>query len=279
MDGYSFDTQAIHAGIDIENRPFNTSRVNNPTVDPLEKRLTALKGGIAAIATSSGSSAILTHALSLCKRGDEVVLPYKLYGGTNHAFRIGTHDWASKGCSSTQQTQRTSNPNSKTAIRESGACLSPFAAWQILQGIETLGVRMERHTRNALALAQWLQQQDTVESVPHPGFSHHPTYEVAQLLMPKGSGGMVLFAMNLPTIAAMWDVRTLVINPAFSIQSQLSKDTLIQNGSPDNVVRVSVGLKDIQYIIHGRWHGIKFVAPLKLSESLSLLRWQTLHKP
>ncbi|KAI5479613.1 hypothetical protein MNV49_003350 [Pseudohyphozyma bogoriensis] len=154
-------------------------------------------------------------------------------------------------------------------LRDSGATINPHGSYALLQGLETLSLRMDRHVANALALAKFLEQRPEVAYVLYPGLPSHPSYAVAQRLLPRGAGGIVSFglkpvgektglqlarnvidATKLCTHAAnLGDVRTLIIHPATSTQRQLSDDEQVRNGTPKDLVRVSVGIEDIKDII------------------------------
>ncbi|ORY72759.1 O-acetylhomoserine ami [Leucosporidium creatinivorum] len=150
-------------------------------------------------------------------------------------------------------------------LRESGCTLSPFNAFQIIQGLETLSLRVDKQCSNALALAQYLDKHPDVAWVSHPSLPSHPSYELAKKLK-HGSGGMVSFILSgdgdgglgramidklkwIVHCANVGDVRTLVVNPAATVQRQLEAEELIKSGTPPDLVRVSLGLEDPEDII------------------------------
>ena len=148
-------------------------------------------------------------------------------------------------------------------LRNLGACISPDNAWQAIQGIETLPLRMERHSSNGLEVAKFLQNHPKVEWVRHPSLRGDNSYELAQKYMPKGSGGMVVFGIkgdaesgrkfieNLDLfshLANVGDARSLAIHPASTTHSQLSEEQQLNARITPDLVRLSVGLEHIDDI-------------------------------
>ncbi|NLF59293.1 MAG: O-acetylhomoserine aminocarboxypropyltransferase/cysteine synthase [Candidatus Hydrogenedens sp.] len=151
-----------------------------------------------------------------------------------------------------------------TLLRDMGPCLSPFNAFLLLQGIETLHLRVPRHSENALALAKWLDGHPAVEWVNYPGLPNHWSYERAQKYLPKGQGAILGFgikggsdaavkfinACNLAShLANVLDAKTLVIHPATTTHQQLSPAEQKAAGVSPEFIRVSAGLEDIADII------------------------------
>lgn len=149
-------------------------------------------------------------------------------------------------------------------LRNLGACISPDNAWQAIQGIETLPLRMERHSQNGLAVAEHLQAHDKVEWVRHPSLKGDSSYELAQKYMPHGSGGMVVFGikggaeagrtfiekLNLFShLANVGDARSLAIHPASTTHSQLSEEQQLNARITPDLVRLSVGIEHIDDIL------------------------------
>ncbi len=149
-------------------------------------------------------------------------------------------------------------------LRDVGACLSPFNAFFIYLGIETLGLRMARHCENALAVAQWLEAHPKVAKVNFAGLPSSPYYKLAQTLLPKGTGAVFTFELEgsretgaqfidalklIKNVANVGDSRTLVIHPASTTHSQLSEDQLVEAGITARTVRLSVGLENVEDII------------------------------
>lgn len=150
------------------------------------------------------------------------------------------------------------------ALRDYGSCLSPFNAFQLLQGLETLSVRGRKHAENTLALAQWLKNNPEVEEVSYPGLPGDPAHEVASRYLQNGFGGVLAFKLKgsgqrtttfveslqlASHLANVGDVRTLIIQPSATTHQQLSKEEQLQAGVTPNLLRVSVGLEHIDDII------------------------------
>jgi len=148
-------------------------------------------------------------------------------------------------------------------LRDLGGCLSPFNAFLFLQGLETLPVRMAAHSRNALALAQYLEKHPAVTWVNYPGLPSHPGYAAAQKYLPKGAGAILGFGVKggreaarrfiesvkiASHLANVGDAKTLVIHPATTTHSQQTAEELAAAGVTEDYVRVSVGLEDLDDI-------------------------------
>jgi O-acetylhomoserine (thiol)-lyase len=149
-------------------------------------------------------------------------------------------------------------------LRDIGAALSPFNAFLLAQGIETLSLRVERHVENAQAVARWLQGRDEVESVAYAGLPESPWYAAAQKYAPRGPGAVLAFeikggvdagrrfvdALQLHShVANIGDVRSLVIHPASTTHSQLSAEEQLAAGVTPGLVRLSVGVEHIDDIL------------------------------
>ncbi|HKO76929.1 MAG TPA: O-acetylhomoserine aminocarboxypropyltransferase/cysteine synthase family protein [Flavobacterium sp.] len=411
MSTQKFATNALHAGHDVTKNGgtravpiyqttsyvFNNSdhaanlfglaeagyiytRLNNPTNDILEQRLATLEGGIGAVVTASGASAISTALLVLLKAGDHIVASNSLYGGTYNllkvtlprlgitttfvdptnpenftkaakentraffveslgnpkldvlnlkaisdeakAFKVpfivdntvaspyllnpieygadivihsltkyisgngtslggviidaGKFDWSngkfpeftepSVGYHGLVYHEALGNAAfiAKARIeglRDFGAALSPFNAFQIIQGLETLEIRIRRHSENALALAQWLELQDEVAWVNYPGLKSSKYYVLVQKYLPKGQSGVVTFGLKagfeaakkvadntklFSILANIGDTKSLIIHPASTTHQQLSDEEQIATGVTKDLIRLSVGLEDIE---------------------------------
>jgi O-acetylhomoserine (thiol)-lyase len=148
-------------------------------------------------------------------------------------------------------------------LRDYGASLSPFNAFQLIQGLETLSLRVERHVQNALELAQWLEKHPKVESVNYPGLPNNPYHALAKKYLKRGFGGVLSFKVkagkeaadkvidNLKLIshlANVGDAKTLIIHPASTTHDQLSAEEQIKSGVAPGVLRVSVGVEHISDI-------------------------------
>lgn len=146
-------------------------------------------------------------------------------------------------------------------LRDYGAALSPFNAFQIIQGLETLSVRVQRHSENGLALAQWLEQQEQVAWVNYPGLKSSKYYDLAQEYLPKGQNGLVTFGLKggfdaakkvadetklFSLLANIGDTKSLIIHPASTTHQQLNDEQQLSSGVSKDLIRISVGLENIE---------------------------------
>ena len=377
---------ADHAGRLFGLKEFGNiyTRIMNPTTDVFEKRVAALEGGAAGLATASGQAAETLTLTTLAGAGDEIVSTTSLYGGTYNLFhytlpRLGitvrfvdADDFdglraAINAKTRAVFTETLGNPkldvvdieklaaiahehglplvidnttpspalvrpiewgadivvNSATkflgghgtaiggvivdagkfnwaasgrfkdftepdpsyhglsyvdafgplafilkarvqGLRDTGAALSPFNAFLLLQGIETLHLRLERHSQNALAVARHLDQHPGVEWVNYPGLESSPYYQRAQKYLPNGRGAIVTFGVKggydagkklidslelFSLLANIGDAKSLVIHPASTTHSQLSAEEQAATGVTPELVRLSVGIEDIRDIL------------------------------
>ncbi|MDZ8087836.1 MAG: O-acetylhomoserine aminocarboxypropyltransferase/cysteine synthase [Nostoc sp. DedQUE12b] len=365
------------------------TRIMNPTTDVFEKRVAALEGGIAALATASGQAAQFLAISTIAQAGDNIVSTNFLYGGTYNQFKVslprlgikvkfvegddpesfrqaiddrtkalyvetignpqfnipdfaalahiahengiplivdntfgaggylaqpiehgadivvesatkwigghgtsiggviidsGKFDWGNgKFPLFTEPApgyhglnfQEVFGPNGSfgniafiirarvEGLRDFGPCLSPFNAFLLLQGLETLSLRVERHVSNALELARWLEQQEQVSWVNYPGLPNHPYHERAKKYLRHGFGGVLNFGIKggleagrafinhvklASHLANVGDAKTLVIHPASTTHQQLSNDEQLSAGVTPDLVRVSVGIEHIDDI-------------------------------
>ena len=149
-------------------------------------------------------------------------------------------------------------------LRDMGSCMSPFNAFLFLLGLETLHLRMPRHSENALNLAKWLEKHREVSWVNYPGLQSHPDYALAKKYLPNGAGGILGFGIKggkeagikfinsvklASHLANIGDSKTLVIHPASTTHQQLSKEEQLAAGVTDDYIRVSVGTEHIDDII------------------------------
>ena len=377
---------ADHAGRLFALKEFGNiyTRIMNPTTDVFEKRVAALEGGAAALATASGQAAETLTITTIAAAGDEIISTTSLYGGTYNLFHytlprlginvrfvdaddfdglratindktraiytetlgnpkldvadietlagiahenglpliidnttpspalvrpiewgadivvnsatkfLGGHgttiggvivdagkfDWAASG-----RFKEFTEPDPSyhglsytqafgplsfilkarvQGLRDTGAALSPFSAFLLLQGIETLHLRLERHSQNALAVAQHLAQHPGVEWVNYPGLESSPYYERAKKYLPNGQGALVTFGIKggyeagkklidslelFSLVANIGDAKSLVIHPASTTHQQLSVEEQAETGTTPELVRLSVGIEDIQDIV------------------------------
>jgi O-acetylhomoserine (thiol)-lyase len=158
------------------------------------------------------------------------------------------------------------------SMRDLGACLSPNNAFLILQGLETLGMRMQQHVANTKALIEWLQAQEQVRWVNHPDLETNPSNAVANQLFPSGAGSMLCFgvvggreggaafidALQLASnLANVGDSRTLVLHPGSTTHSRLTVEAMEAAGISEDLIRVSVGLENIKDICKDFSGGLK----------------------
>jgi O-acetylhomoserine (thiol)-lyase len=149
-------------------------------------------------------------------------------------------------------------------LRDIGASLSPFNAFLFLQGLETLPLRITRHSENALAVAKWLETRDEVTWVSYPGLESHPSYKLAKKYLTGGFGGVVTFGVKggveagrrlidnvqiFSLLANVGDAKSLIIHPASTTHSQLTPEEQISTGTTQDLVRLSVGLEHIDDLI------------------------------
>ncbi|MDZ7612686.1 MAG: O-acetylhomoserine aminocarboxypropyltransferase/cysteine synthase [Flavobacteriaceae bacterium] len=364
----------------LQDTGFIYTRLNNPTNDILEQRLTALDGGIGSAVFASGTSAIATALLTLLKAGDHIVASGSLYGGTYNLLsvtlpRLGIHttfvdadqpenfqkaineqtraifiesignpkldvldirsisqiagkngvplivdntvatpyllrpiehganivvysltkyiggqgnslggaivdagnfDWTngkfpeftepSKGYHGLIYSEAL-GPAAYIAkirlegLRDLGGALSPFNAFQIIQGLETLPLRIVKHSQNALLLAQWLEKQEEVSWVDYPGLKSSKYHRLAKEYLPEGQSGIVTFGLKggyeaaqkvvdgvsiFSLLANIGDTKSLIIHPASTTHQQLSDADQIKSGVSKDLIRLSVGLEDIE---------------------------------
>ncbi|MEM9151719.1 MAG: O-acetylhomoserine aminocarboxypropyltransferase/cysteine synthase family protein [Cyanobacteria bacterium P01_F01_bin.3] len=150
-------------------------------------------------------------------------------------------------------------------LRNLGACISPDNAWMFLQGIETLHLRMERHCENAMKVADFLQQQPSVEWVRYPGLETDKAYKNAQKYLKKGYGAMVVFGIKggmeagkqfierlqlFSHLANVGDAKSLAIHPSSTTHSQLSEADLESAGISPGLIRLAIGIEDVEDIIN-----------------------------
>ncbi|MCF6223843.1 MAG: O-acetylhomoserine aminocarboxypropyltransferase/cysteine synthase [Flavobacteriaceae bacterium] len=146
-------------------------------------------------------------------------------------------------------------------LRDYGGALSPFSAFQIIQGLETLAIRMEKHSKNALEIAEWLGNQDQVAWVNYPGLKSSKYYNTAKKYLPKGQSGVVTFGVKggfdgakkvvngveiFSLLANIGDTKSLIIHPASTTHQQLNEEQQKETGVSQDLIRLSVGIEDVE---------------------------------
>jgi O-acetylhomoserine (thiol)-lyase len=149
-------------------------------------------------------------------------------------------------------------------LRDFGPCMSPFNSFLFIQGIETLKFRMEQHSRNALAVAEWLGTNPAVSWVKYPGLKSSPYYALSQKYLPQGQGSIVAFGIKggmeagrklinsvkiFSHLANLGDAKSLIIHPASTTHQQLTDEQQLNAGVTKDLVRISVGIEDVEDLI------------------------------
>lgn len=149
-------------------------------------------------------------------------------------------------------------------LRDMGAALSPFNAWTFLQGLETLSLRMERHSENALKVARYLEEHRCVEWVRYPGLPSSPTFHLKEKYLPRGQGALLGFGIRggkeaavqfiescklFSHLANIGDAKSLVIHPASTTHEQLTPEEQLASGVTPDFIRLSIGIEDIGDIL------------------------------
>jgi O-acetylhomoserine (thiol)-lyase len=255
----------------------------NPTTDVLEQRIAALEGGTGALAHASGQAAITDAILNIAGAGDHIVSVSQLFGGTykllHHTlpklgievrFVDATDPDASYHGLVHWDAFRAFPPAGDANIayimkmrlqllRDVGACESPFNAWQQIQGIETLHLRMERTCANALKAAEFLAADDRIAWVNYPGLLDSPNHAAAKKYLNGGFGGLLGFGLKsgydgarkfieslslFSHLANIGDAKSLAIHPASTTHSQLTEEEQVAAGTSPDFVRLSLGIED-----------------------------------
>ena len=159
-------------------------------------------------------------------------------------------------------------------LRDTGAAISPFASFLLLQGIETLSLRLERHIENTKRVVEYLENHPLVEKVNHPSLPEHPDHNLYEKYFPNGGGSIFTFEIKggvqeahkfidhleiFSLLANVADVKSLVIHPATTTHSQLSQEELLDQGIRENTIRLSIGTEHIDDIIEDLEKGFQAV--------------------
>ena len=163
----------------------------------------------------------------------------------------------------------------REGLRDFGACMAPTTAFHILQGIETLSLRMARHMENAEQIAKFLSEQEGVLSVLHPCLPSHPDYELAKKLLPRGAGAVMSFEIAggreagvrfieglkiFSHLANVGDAKSLVIHPASTTHHRMDAEALVAAGISEGMIRLSIGLEDAADLIKDLKAGLRSAA-------------------
>ena len=281
------DEAGIHAAINEKTKALYTETVGNPKLDIVDIKK------LAAIAHGHGLPLIIdntTPSPALCNpiaHGADIVIQSLTKFIAGHGTSIGgaiidagRFDWKASGRFPDFTTPDPSYHGLVHAdafgplafilkarvqgLRDTGACLSPFNSFLILQGAETLHLRMERHSQNALAVAKALQNNPLVESVNYPGLESSTFHERAKTYLPNGAGALVTFNIRggveagkkfinsvklFSLLANIGDAKSLVIHPASTTHSQLTEEEQASTGVTPGLIRLSVGIEDFRDIL------------------------------
>ncbi|TDA65636.1 MAG: homocysteine synthase [Clostridia bacterium] len=280
------DPDAFRRAITDSTRALYVETIGNPKLDVPDLE------AIAAVAHEAGIPLIVDNTFAtpyLCRplaHGTDIVVhsATKFIGG--HGTSIGgiivdggNFDWANGKFPGLTEPDPSYHGVSYTAsfgraayifkarvqlLRDLGPCLSPVNAFLFLQGLETLHLRMPRHSENALAVARFLREHPRVTWVNYPGLPDHPSYGLAQKYLPQGCGAVLTFGIQggkeagrqfitrlqlFSLLANVGDAKSLVIHPASTTHQQLSPEEQTATGVTEDMVRLSVGLEDVADII------------------------------
>jgi len=160
----------------------------------------------------------------------------------------------------------------REGLRDFGACMSPTTAFYILQGLETLSIRMDRHIQNTRKVVEFLMASDAVENVSYPELESHPDYQLCQTLLPKGAGAVFSFTLKggreagrafvegleiFSHLANVGDAKSLVIHPASTTHYRMSEQDLLNAGINAGTIRLSIGLEDISDLVEDLTKGLR----------------------
>ena len=284
------DHDAVRAAIDDKTRLMFVETIGNPQLDvPDFEALAAIahEAGIPLVVDNTFGAAILSRPI---EHGADIIIhsATKWIGG--HGTAIGgvvvdggRFDWASPTSRARFPEFTSPDPSYHGLVytdafgplafiikmrvqllRDLGPAMSPFNAFQFLQGLETLPLRMARHSSNALEVARWLAKDPRVEWVSYPGLESHPTYRQATKYLSGGFGGVLAFGIKggaeaakslidrtklFSLLANVGDAKSLIIHPASTTHEQLTADQQRAAGVLPELVRLSLGLEDVRDLI------------------------------
>jgi O-acetylhomoserine (thiol)-lyase len=284
VDGRDLD--GFRAAIDGRTKAFFLELVGNPRLDVLDLERIAAVAHEAGVAVIVDATTVTPYLWQPLKHGADIVIhsATKYIGG--HGTSIGgvivdggNFDWANGRYPEFTEpdasyhglvyTQALGNiayiiKARVQGLRDYGAAISPFNSFLLLQGLETLPLRMERHSQNALGVARYLSEHSKVAWVNYPGLPSHPSYALAQKYLPKGQSGILGFGIKggrtagktfidglklFSHLANIGDAKSLAIHPASTTHSQLTADEQKLTGVSEDYVRLSIGIETLGDII------------------------------
>ena len=280
------DIEGFRAAIDGRTKAFFLELVGNPRLDVLDLERIAAVAHEAGVAVIVDATTVTPYLWQPLKHGADIVIhsATKYIGG--HGTSIGglivdggAFDWANGRYPEFTEpdpsyhgliySQALGNiafiiKARVQGLRDLGAAISPFNSFLLLQGLETLPLRMERHSQNALGVARYLSEHSKVAWVNYPGLPDHPTYELAKKYLPKGQSGILGFGIKggkaagktfidslklISHLANVGDAKSLAIHPASTTHSQLTAEEQKLTGVSDDYVRLSIGIETLSDII------------------------------
>ena len=271
------------AAVQENTRAFFVESLGNPKLDVLDLKAISKQAKQAGVPFIVDNTVATPALLNPIEHGADIVIHSltKYIGGQGNSLGgaiidAGTFDWSngkfpeftepSAGYHGLKYYETLGNASYTfklilEGLRDFGGALSPFNAFQILQGLETLPVRIQKHSENALALAQWLEGRDEVAWVNYPGLESSPYKELADAYLPKGQSGIVTFGIQggfeaaktftdatkvFSLLANIGDTKSLIIHPASTTHQQLREEEQEAAGVTQDLIRLSVGLEDIK---------------------------------
>ena len=260
---YTFESAEKSAAVFALTEPgYIYTRLNNPTTAVFEERIAALEGGTGAVATASGMAAQMLAITNIAQAGDNIVSTSYLYGGTTNQFkytlrRLGIEVRFAQGDDPKSISTLIDDRTRAIYIETIG---NPFNSFLLLQGLETLSLRVQRSVDNALEMAQWLEKHPKIESVNYPGLKSSPFHDLAKKYLTNGFGGVLTFRVKgsaeqassllnhleiISHLANVGDTRSLLVHPASTTHSQLNERELVASGVYPNMLRFSLGIEHI----------------------------------
>ncbi len=276
------DPESFGDAVQENTRAFFVESLGNPKLDVLDLEAISAQAKKAKVPFIVDNTVATPALLNPIKHGANIVIHSltKYIGGQGNSLGgaiidAGTFDWAngkfpeftepSPGYHGLQYWDALGAASYTfklilEGLRDFGGALSPTNAFNILQGLETLPVRIQKHSENALALAQWLEQQDEVAWVNYPGLESSAYKALSDKYLPKGQSGIVTFGVKggydaaktvanetklFSLLANIGDTKSLIIHPSSTTHQQLSREAQESAGVSEDLIRLSVGIEDI----------------------------------